>query len=291
MNLDVFEPWSRTTVGLRATISAHGGAVSAGVVKREVSQVGASRSRVFVGAVVFAGATLLFVPFGSVAGAAPSPRAVCGNAIASGKPLTAAQTKACKIAKIATPKKKAKAAAVAKGPAGRKVQGTAVTLGAGTFAGGKDVAVGLYDVTTAAGQSGNFIVTGTDSYDEILGADGLGDGVPSVRAKISTGDQIEVSGLSAVTFTPVTAPLVTAHVTTNIGAGTWVVGQDIGAGRYVATPAAGQSGNFIVQGNDSYDEILGGSAADGGVPSVTVTLSKGDVVDISGISQVTLTAQ
>lgn len=176
-------------------------------------------------------------------------------------------------------------------PAARQVKGTAVTLGAGTFTGGKDVAVGLYDVTPAAGQSGNFMVSGTDSYNEILGDAGAAGGVPKVRVQISNGDKIEISGLSSVSFTPVTTPFVTAHTTTNLYAGTFIVGQDIGAGRYVATPGSGQSGNFIVSGNDSYNEILGGDSSMGGVPSVTVSLSNGDVIDISGLSQVTLTAQ
>ena len=199
------------------------------------------------------------------------------------KPTTAATT-----AKATTPPTTAPKAPAA--PAGRQVQGTAVTLGAGTFTGGHDVAVGLYDVAGGSGQSGNFTVSGADSYNEILG-DAASLGVPMVRAKISNGDQIQISGLSSVTFTPVTAPLSTAHATTNIYAGTWTVGQDIGAGRYVATPGAGQSGNFIVSGNDSYNEILGGDSSTGGVPSVTVSLSNGDVIAISGLSQVTMTAQ
>src|SRR5437763_7827042 len=84
----------------------------------------------------------------------------------------------------------------------RQVQGTATTLGAGTFSAGKDVAVGLYNVTPGAGQSGNFMVEGTDSYNEILGSGG----VPKVRVKISNGDTITISSLSQVTFTPVTTP-------------------------------------------------------------------------------------
>ena len=176
-------------------------------------------------------------------------------------------------------------------PAGRQVKGTLVTLGAGTFTGGRDVAVGLYDVSTGAGQSGNFIVSGTDSYNEILGSNGGLGGVPTVRATISNGDQIQISGLSAVTFTPVSTPYSTAHATTTLYAGTWAVGQDIGAGRYVATPGSGQSGNFIVSGPDTYNEILGGDSSSGGVPSVTVSLSQGDVIAVSGLSQVVMTAQ
>jgi hypothetical protein len=59
----------------------------------------------------------------------------------------------------------------------------------------------------------------------------------------------------------------------------------------VARTGAGQSGNFSVSGFDMYNEILGGDNSMGGVPSVTVTLSKGDVIAISGLSQVVMTAQ
>ena len=169
----------------------------------------------------------------------------------------------------------------------RKVTGKATTLGAGSFTGGKDVADGLYDVTTTSGQSGNFIVNGTDSYNEILGVS-YGQGVPKVRVQISDGDQIQISGLSQVMFTPVTAPFRTSHTATTLYAGAFTVGQDIGAGRYVATTTAGSSGNFIVNGTDSYNEILGVSSGQG-VPQITVTLTDADVIAISGLSQVTMT--
>ena len=168
-------------------------------------------------------------------------------------------------------------------PAERQVTGTAVTLGAGTFTGGQDVKAGLYDVT-APGQQGNFQVSGADEYNEILGGADLG--VPKIRVQISSGDKIELSSLTAVTFTPVTAPFVTAHSAAQLYAGTWVVGQDIGAGRYVAKPGAGQSGNFITSGGTN--EILGGQY---GVPQVTVNLSNGDIITISSLSEVDLTPQ
>ena len=171
----------------------------------------------------------------------------------------------------------------------RHVTGKATTLGAGTFTGGRDVPAGLYNVTTAAGQSGNFIVTGTDTYNEILGAAGGAGGVPEVRTQISAGDSIQLSGLATAIFTPVTKPLITNHKNVTLYAGTFTVGEDIGAGRYVATTTAGQSGNFIVTGNDQANEILGGSAANGGVPSVTTDLSVGDVISISGLSTVVMT--
>jgi hypothetical protein len=160
------------------------------------------------------------------------------------------------------------------------------------------VKVGLYDVTPAPGESGNFSTKGKDpltySYNEILGSDTSFSQVPSVRAQINKGDQITISGLSAVTFTPVTAPYVTKHADITLGAGTWVVNQDIGPGRYVATPGPGQSGNFSKKGKGftSYvNEILGSNTSYGQVPSVTFNASKGDVIAISGMSQVVMTAK
>jgi hypothetical protein len=169
----------------------------------------------------------------------------------------------------------------------RQVSGTAVVLGAGTFTAGKEVALGLYDVTTVPGQSGNFIVSGTDSYNEILGV-AEDQGVPKVRVRLSDGDYIQISSLSKVIFTPVVAAFVTFYGAASLYAGTFTVGEDIAAGRYVAQAAAGQSGNFIVSGTDSYNEILGSSEA-GGVPNVTVTLTNGDVVELSGLSRVNFT--
>ncbi len=165
----------------------------------------------------------------------------------------------------------------------RSVKGTATTLGAGAFTGGTDVAAGLYDVTTSQGVGGNFIVEGTDSYNEILGAGG----VPEVRAKISPGDQIHIALLSHVTFTPVRTPYVTTHSAVTLYAGTWTVGQDLGPGRYVATPGLGQSGNFIID-DEHVDEFLGSDANLGNVPNVTFNVKAGDIIDISGLGQVTL---
>ena len=178
----------------------------------------------------------------------------------------------------------------------RQVRGTLTTLGAGDFNVGSDVPAGTYDVTPGTGQSGNFIVKGSDgtsSYNEVLG-DPSNSQVAKVRAALSVGDQIEISGLNSVTFTPVTAPFVTSHATTTLYPGTFIVGQDIGAGRYVATPAAGESGNFIVHdsqtGMSKINEVLGSGSDYGQVPNVATYLNNGDIVEISGIDQVTLTA-
>lgn len=208
----------------------------------------------------------------------------CGTVAANGNTTTSQASAAAN----ATDSSSTTAAITTTTVAVRQAIGKPVTLGAGSFTGGTNVAVGLYDVTTVNGQSGNFIVTGTDNIDEILGVtDGIG--VPKIRTPISTGDSIQIENLSQVIFTPVSTPYVTSHSTVNLYAGTFTVGQDIGAGRYVATTPTGDSGNFIVTGTDNVDEILG--VTDGiGVPSVTTNLTNGDTIQISGLSQVTMTA-
>ena len=107
--------------------------------------------------------------------------------------------------------------------------------------------------------------------------------MPSVTSTLVDGEEISISGLSEVTFTPAETEL-----RTTLGAGEWVVGLDIAAGSYVATPADGQSGNFVIYdefGWPDTNEILGD--ADGfGVPEVTVSLADGDQIEISGLSEV-----
>ena len=162
-----------------------------------------------------------------------------------------------------------------------------MTLGAGMFTGGTDVAPGLYDVTPGAGQSGNFTVRGADSYNETLDSSGT-QGVPAVRVQISSGDRIQISALSQVVFTPVSTPFVTTLNAATLYAGTWTVGQDLGPGRYVATPGSGQGGNFVIA-SEGVNVYLGGDPNRGGVPSVTFSVQTGDVIEISHLGQVTLT--
>jgi hypothetical protein len=161
-----------------------------------------------------------------------------------------------------------------------------VTLGSGSFTGGTDVQPGLYDVTTGPGQSGSFVVTGADSYNELLGSSG-GHEVPEIRVQISTGDRITISGLSEVMFAPVSTPFVTTQSAVTLYAGTWTVGQDLGPGRYVATPGARQSGTFVVK-SEGIDVILGRRPSLGEVPSVTFNVNDGDVITISGLAKVVL---
>jgi len=180
-------------------------------------------------------------------------------------------------------------------PVPRQAKGTAVTLGTGNFTVGTDIAEGVYDITAPAGQSGNFIVSGangTAAYNEFIGKPSYGD-VSKIRVILTKGQRVQISDMSGVTFTPTTAQFVTAHATAKLYAGTFVVGQDIGAGRYVATPASGESGDLFVDdsnGKSLVNKVLG-SASDGDVPSYAVTLNTGDVITLSGIDSVTFTAQ
>lgn len=74
------------------------------------------------------------------------------------------------------------------------------------------------------------------------------------------------------------------------------VGTDriFGAGKYVVTPASGESGNFDVydsSGNNKVNEILGSDSSMGDVPSYSLTLNNGDIIQLSGIDSVAFTAQ
>jgi len=179
----------------------------------------------------------------------------------------------------------------------RQAQGTATTLGSGTFTVGTDVVPGLYDVSAPNGQSGNFVVRSSASsaaYNEFIGDPSDGS-VSKIRVMLTKGEQIQISDMSGVRFTPVTTPLVTAHASTKLYAGTFTVGQDIGAGKYVITPASGESGNLFVDGNNGSDknkiDVILGSDSDGNVPSVTTVLNAGDIITLSGIDSVTFTVQ
>src|SRR5699024_11167898 len=125
------------------------------------------------------------------------------------------------------------------------------------------------------------------AINEILGGE-VGFGVPSVTSTLIEGEQLEISGLSEVTFTPAETEL-----RSTLTAGDWVVGLDIAAGDYVATPADGETGNFVVYddwGLPATNEILGED--DGfSVPEVTVSLADGDEIEISGLSEVTFTSK
>jgi len=170
------------------------------------------------------------------------------------------------------------------------------TLFSGIFFVGQDIPEGRY-VITGNGQ-GNIFISRAGEFmlfiNEILcdGSARYSLGVPSITADLIEGDEIEISGISEVIFTPAITELSTV-----LSTGYWVVGLDIPAGNYNAMPTnSDESGNFFITTPGrifpDVNEILAGedsaSAEYGlGVDKVRVNLSDGQVIQISGISSVT----
>ena len=172
----------------------------------------------------------------------------------------------------------------------RVVTGKATDLGAGTFTGGKDIPVGLYDATPVDGQ-GNFTVNSSDGslkINEILGA-ANGMGVSKVRVEVVEGDKIQLQSINKAHFEPVTTPFVTKAQQLSLYSGVWKAGEDIAVGRYKAVPVNG-SGNFVVYDKSNMpkvNEILGGDA--GGVKEVTFDIKDGEIINIASLNQVNIT--
>jgi len=152
-------------------------------------------------------------------------------------------------------------------------------LFSGTFFVGDDIPPGRYVIS--GDEPGNLFVRrgGRAIVNEILGD---GDwGVPTITISLQDGDEIEISGISNVTFTPAETELLTTLTT-----GDWVVGIDILAGTYDASAVdEDDSGNFFVRrsGRAIVNEILGGTF---GVDRVRVILEDGDVITISSLNAV-----
>ena len=171
----------------------------------------------------------------------------------------------------------------------RQIAGKATDLGAGTFTVGKDIEEGLYDVTPVEG-SGNFIIQNENQSDlsvnEILGTENGAGGISKARVKLVKDEQIQLDGINKTHFEPVNSSFITTQKSLSIYSGRWIVGEDVGSGRYVATPASG-AGNFIVydkMGLPKVNEILG----EGGVKQVTIDLNDGDIITAMGLNQVDL---
>lgn len=157
------------------------------------------------------------------------------------------------------------------------------TLNTGTFTVGEDISEGRYVITGDG--SGNLFVYDGDFpvVNEIL--DPTGEfGVKSVTTDIKDGQQIEISGISNVTFTPAETSI--SNILTT---GTWIVGLDIAPGRYDAAAPSG-SGNFFVYDGSwpKVNEILDASG-EFGVEKVTVDLEEGQIIEISGLNEVEFT--
>ncbi|MEN2767374.1 hypothetical protein [Ornithinibacillus xuwenensis] len=161
------------------------------------------------------------------------------------------------------------------------------TLNAGTFAVGTDIPAGRY-VITGDGMGNLFVYDedGLPLVNEILDTSGEL-GVTSVTTDIEDGQEIEISGLNSVKFTPAETAL-----SNTLSAGSWEVGLDIEPGRYDVT-APGGMGNFFIydeMGLPSTNEILDASG-EMGVKQITVTLEEGQEIEISGLNEVNFEAK
>ncbi|WP_052345822.1 hypothetical protein [Paucisalibacillus sp. EB02] len=161
------------------------------------------------------------------------------------------------------------------------------TLNAGKFEVGTDIPVGRY-VITGDGMGNLFVYDedGLPVVNEILDSS-TEMGVSSVTTDLEDGQEIEISGLDAVKFTPAET-----KISNKLSAGSWEVGLDIEPGRYDASTPSGM-GNFVVyndMGLPSTNEILD-ATGDMGVTKVTVTLEEGQQISISGLNEVNFEAK
>jgi Leucine-rich repeat (LRR) protein len=172
--------------------------------------------------------------------------------------------------------------------------GMATDLGAGNFTAGRDIKIGVYDVTASEGQ-GNFVITTNDGNlitNEILG-NNADIGVNKVRVILSDGWHIQISGLNKVHFEPVSSNYIPNKQQITLYSGYWLVGSDIAPGRYIAGNNVSSSSNFIVYDNSGevkVNEIIS-SSSDIGVKQVTIDLNKGDIINISDSNGITLFPQ
>lgn len=157
--------------------------------------------------------------------------------------------------------------------------GELTTLFSGEWLVGTDIPSGRYVVTGS--NAGNFVIW---RHTDLLVNEILDDGsfgVPSVTTYLRDGDEIDISGINSVTFTPVTD----RTLTNNLSTGNWVVGLDIEAGQFEATTPSG-SGNIVIWRGNSLrtNEILDDGSF--GVERVRVNLANGDIITISGLESV-----
>ncbi|KYH45322.1 DUF2510 domain-containing protein [Branchiibius sp. NY16-3462-2] len=171
-----------------------------------------------------------------------------------------------------------------------------MNLSAGKYvAGVKDIADGTYDVVPLGGTSGSLVVdSSVDDTDppitqQRLGNDAAGS-VQKVRVDLNLDNQIVVPAGLRVAFIPHQTGEVGAHVRTVLYAGTFIVGQDIGPGKYRVT-APGQAGAIDTFTNDpatDVDAVLG-DGSELTKTSVVVQLTNDDEVDLTDMSRVIFT--
>lgn len=152
-----------------------------------------------------------------------------------------------------------------------------VSLTVGKHIVGKHIDSGFYDVTFDG--TGNFVIR--DNSDSLMTNVVVGREVSTYRAILSDGYEIDLKSTGA-TFTP--APLVQydEYKEYELHSGYWIVGLDIGEGRYTVQALNDTRGNFVivgVNGRLKANEILGKEGSE----IITVDLEENDIIKTSHI--------
>ena len=157
-----------------------------------------------------------------------------------------------------------------------------VILGAGTFVAGVDIPPGRYIATTENG-FGSFVVyergTRLPEISEVLGYFAEPAYVPSVALTLVKDQEIKITRLAEVIFTPLKTEFKTELTT-----GIWEVGLDIKPGTYTISSKDGRGGSFnLFEGDKPVARMELGKNRANSKASGTVTLINGQTIRISAI--------
>ncbi|HEY8804955.1 MAG TPA: hypothetical protein VIM42_07635 [Clostridium sp.] len=161
------------------------------------------------------------------------------------------------------------------------------TLSSGDYTVGSEIGVGIYDFTFSG--TGNLTVddaNGNNITNEV-GGNADGNGITKYRSMLIQDSKVNISGMS-MNIVPATQTLA-PYAQTSIYAGYWIVGKDITAGRYTISTTE-NTGNLMISdssGASKTNEVLGKSQY--AVPSTVVDLADGDIIQVSGLNNVSLT--
>jgi hypothetical protein len=141
------------------------------------------------------------------------------------------------------------------------------------------VSVDYYDYTTSVEESINRAQSVLDERDR------LKEQVKSLQSELEA-TKAELQSMKDKEAAEAAAKAQVVEKT--LGTGTFYVGEDIAAGRYIVS-SPDSSGNFAVFGSDGYarvSEILG-TEQGFAVNNITIDLMDGETIEISGLSSVT----
>jgi hypothetical protein len=159
------------------------------------------------------------------------------------------------------------------------------SLAPGSYTVGVEIQPGHYVITANTDDTGNLRIESPNhplKCNELLGEGEFGIGATSYTTDLELGDLVYWQGVSALILTPAAT-----DPATRLTPGNWMVGVDIPAGDYLATPSGEWSGNLRVysSGGDAIvNEVVEGGSAQPNPAPLPVTLTEGDRVDVSGVA-------